>query len=304
MQYKTILTIAIMMLMLTACGGDESAPTADTSTQNNPVPTATGEVAGNPDDVIASVNGTTITRAEFDRALARRQSDSFATDPDALASSVLETLIEQTIINLAAEDLDISVTDAQVQSEVDAMRALATENGIDWATWLSDNGYTEAEFLEASREQLITPLVRSAVIQVDSAASSEGGEQQVRARHILVNTEAEAQTILSRLQNGEDFAALAAELSRDVTTRDRGGDLGFFVAEDLTTPELASAAFAMQPGDAPQLVTTSLGFHILETMEFQNRTASPENQVIQEELQFNTWLQEQLESATIERNLN
>lgn len=69
----------------------------------------------------------------------------------------------------------------------------------------------------------------------------------IHARHIQLETEEEARDVLERLKGGEDFAALARELSQDPSTKEEGGDLGWFYLGQTRMPELEKAAFALQP---------------------------------------------------------
>jgi peptidyl-prolyl cis-trans isomerase C len=90
-------------------------------------------------------------------------------------------------------------------------------------------------------------------------------EEEVRARHILVETEDEALKVISRLDAGEDFAALAKEISTGPTGAN-GGDLGFFVA-DRMVPEFSDAAFALQPGEISKPVKSDFGWHVIKVEE-------------------------------------
>jgi parvulin-like peptidyl-prolyl isomerase len=307
---RQAILLLIGVLLLAACGGGAAPeqtvvpPAAETqNTENNSTNADNTQNVQNPagqsaQDAVALVNGQPISRAVFDREMARRQQVSFDTDPSLLAEAVLQTMIEQQIIAQEAQERSITVTDAEVDAEVNRLFQ-EVNSQEEWQNWLAANMYTEEEFREAQRELLISNQVREAVSNVS------GGEvTQVRARHILVATEVEAQQALQRLQNGADFGALAAEISRDITTRERGGDLGFFVRENLTTPELADVAFSLQPGQIAGPVATALGYHIIETIEFAERTASPEEAQEQIQVQFNAWLDEQLRSASIQRILD
>ncbi|MEQ8675136.1 MAG: peptidylprolyl isomerase [Aggregatilineales bacterium] len=248
-------------------------------------------------EVLARVNGEDITRAQFEGEFARRQAQSDAADLNALAATVMDTLIEQTLIRQAAANLSLSIPPEEIEAEVAANREMI--GGEDaWQAWLITNGYTEAEYrAEILPNSLLTPLVVGAVTQIPQNVN------EVRARHILVSTEAEARDVLTRLQAGEDFVALAAEVSNDVTTRNQGGDLGWFIAETLTTPELARVALQLQPGQVAGPVTTILGYHIIQTLEINERQAEPAEQAQIIQTQFESWLDEQYASATIERFL-
>jgi peptidyl-prolyl cis-trans isomerase C len=91
-------------------------------------------------------------------------------------------------------------------------------------------------------------------------------EAEVRARHILVQTESEARAIIAALGRGADFAATAKERSRGPGAAE-GGDLGFFKKEEM--PEaLAEVAFALSPGQvAAEPVRTQFGWHVVKVEE-------------------------------------
>lgn len=100
-------------------------------------------------------------------------------------------------------------------------------------------------------------------------------EEEVRARHILVGVDEERpepeareliEEVRSRIEAGEDFAALAREVSEDPGSRDRGGDLGFF-GRGRMLREFEEAAFAAEPGELVGPVRTGFGFHLLEVLE-------------------------------------
>lgn len=332
-----IVVAAGSILLLSACGGGDSpTPTeAAVSTESVSVTTptesstaaGTGQAASslpldeNGAPIVARVNGQPISATAFERALARSVQTSSAADPDALAETVLDNLIQQAIFEQAAAELGITVTEADIDADVAEMISLAG-SAAGWDTWKSTNLYTDEEYREAARIQILTFRVRDAVIAgrdaviagagstpPAAATSSTGTEtapttRQVRARHILVSTETEAQDVLRRLEAGESFEVLASALSKDVTTKDRGGDLGFFIRENLTTPELADAAFALQPNQIGPPVQTMLGYHVVQTLEFADAPASPEDAALQDETRFTAWLQARRDAAEVERYLN
>jgi peptidyl-prolyl cis-trans isomerase C len=89
-------------------------------------------------------------------------------------------------------------------------------------------------------------------------------EQEIHARHILVETEAEAKEIEERLKKGEDFATLAKEKSKD--SNSEGGDLGFFTHGTMLKP-FEDAAFALEVGQISDPVQTQFGWHIIKVEE-------------------------------------
>ncbi|MEF9438372.1 MAG: peptidylprolyl isomerase [Candidatus Mariimomonas ferrooxydans] len=86
---------------------------------------------------------------------------------------------------------------------------------------------------------------------------------EVKASHILVNTETEAADVLKRIQKGEDFSKLAVELTIDKGTAKNGGDLGFFGSGRMV-PEFEKAAFGLKPGEVSSPVKTKFGYHIIK----------------------------------------
>ena len=88
---------------------------------------------------------------------------------------------------------------------------------------------------------------------------------QVRASHILVKTEQEANSILSQVRDGGDFGALAKQHST-CPSKDQGGDLGFF-GKGMMVPAFETTAFAMNPGQVSNPVKTQFGYHIIKVTE-------------------------------------
>jgi parvulin-like peptidyl-prolyl isomerase len=87
-------------------------------------------------------------------------------------------------------------------------------------------------------------------------------EPQIRVRHILLDTEEEAQAVLQRLEDGEDFAALATEVSTDTLSAEMGGELGWIPKGEMDTA-FDEVAFNLPVGEISDVVETSRGFHII-----------------------------------------
>jgi peptidyl-prolyl cis-trans isomerase D len=90
--------------------------------------------------------------------------------------------------------------------------------------------------------------------------------EQRRAQHILVEDESNASAILKEIKQGADFSELARIHSKDITTSDEGGDLGFFERE-LMVPEFDKVVFDMNVDDISEVVKTDYGYHIIKLNE-------------------------------------
>ncbi len=96
----------------------------------------------------------------------------------------------------------------------------------------------------------------------DELAAGMEGQEQVKARHILVKTKDEADAVVKDLKAGGDFQKLARERSQDPSAGS-GGDLGYFSREEMVQP-FSEAAFALQPGSYTETpVETQFGWHVI-----------------------------------------
>src|SRR5690606_13018019 len=91
--------------------------------------------------------------------------------------------------------------------------------------------------------------------------------EQVRASHILVETQEEAEGLLVELNGGADFAALAEEHSLDEASKVNGGDLDFFAQAEMD-PAFGEAAFALEIGELSDIVQSSHGYHIIKATDY------------------------------------
>lgn len=247
-------------------------------------------------EALASVNGVLIEREPFDAEYRRVASFSTAADPGALAVDVLHYLIDAELILQFAAANALEVADETVEAEVASLQA--NLGARRWKRWLRDNLYTEAEFREAIRLQTVRSAVRAFV-----TAHLQEEVEHIRARHILVATESQADRVLRRLAAGESFALLAARLSLDVSTRDFGGDLGWFVRGELLDSSLGDAAFSQQLGEISGPIGTRLGYHILQVVGRAERKIEVGRLPNIAENIFQLWLEEQLKQADIRLNL-
>ena len=122
---------------------------------------------------------------------------------------------------------------------------------------------------------------------------------QVRARHILVATAAEADDVLRRLQAGEDFATVASEVSIDPTAQGDGGNLGF-VTESQLPENLAAAAFSADLNEIFGPIQTDEGYHIAKVTNFNVNMLTPQQYDEVKAVHFQNWLRRLVDAVQID----
>jgi parvulin-like peptidyl-prolyl isomerase len=123
-------------------------------------------------------------------------------------------------------------------------------------------------------------------------------EEQVWARHILVETEAEAKTIYNFLQQGSDFATFAKKMSKDTGSAVNGGDLGWF-GKGQMVPEFEAVAFKLKVGEISQPVKSQFGWHIIQVLGHENRPLTEAQYEQKRGEAFTTWLADQRKKADV-----
>ncbi|MFN0191923.1 MAG: peptidylprolyl isomerase [Aestuariivirga sp.] len=136
---------------------------------------------------------------------------------------------------------------------------------------------------KALRDAYFFQKIRPAVTDEELKAAYEEESQKlasterVRARHILVATEKEAESIAAKLKAGEKFEDLAKQYSLD-GSKDFGGDLGYFTAPEMVA-EFSKATFALKVGEMTAPVKTDFGWHIIKLEDRKMGAAQPFDQV-------------------------
>jgi peptidyl-prolyl cis-trans isomerase C len=122
---------------------------------------------------------------------------------------------------------------------------------------------------ETISKTLITRHIKSVVTEeavrasYDKMVAETPAAVEIRASHILLETEDEAKAVIAELAAGADFATLAKAKSKDPSAAQNGGDLGYFSADQMV-PEFSAAAFALEKGATSQTpVKSQFGWHVI-----------------------------------------
>ncbi|MDR5682681.1 MAG: peptidylprolyl isomerase [Armatimonadota bacterium] len=280
--------------------------------------------------VAATVNGEPIYTAEVDRYV-REIGQQYGIDftqgegpkqRKELADSILDQLIDRALILQEARRRNLLASDTDVDARVAEIRG-SFPSQADFESALKVRGLSVADLRDRIRfdltaQKLIAgisqPQVSEAEVRQYFAQNRSTFDQpaQARVRHILVKTESEARIVLARLRAGEDFAAVARELSQDPGSKDQGGELGP-IQRGQTVPEFDRAAFSLPVGQISDPVKTSFGYHILQVQE---RTAAKpatlegaREQIVRvltdrkRRAAFEAWLKTAREQAKIVKNI-
>ena len=210
------------------------------------------------DPVLAKVNGAEIKKSDVAMAEEELGPSLAQMDPATKDENVLSFLIDMKIVGKAAEDKKVA------DGEEFKKRLAFARNRLLMDSLLAGEG-----------KAATTPDAMKKVYE--EASKQITGEQEVRARHILVETEDEAKAVKAELDKGADFAELAKKKSKDPGSAD-GGDLGFFTKEQMV-PEFSTVAFALEPGKVSDPVKSQFGWHIIKVEEKRSRKAPDFEQV-------------------------
>ncbi len=282
-------------------GSTRPVPAASSVTPPPSVPTATAIPTATPEPLAVTVNGQDVTLAAYNRELARCQAGTTGAgaDPKDCPAAVLAQIIKQAVVEQAAAADGVTVTSGEVDTALNKITANLGGPGA-LSDWLTANKYQASEFRVALR----TDLLRARV--ADQVAAGVGPmAEQVHAREILVTSADTADAVLTQLQAGADFATLALQYSRDISSRAGGGDLGWFPRGVLTAPEVEQAAFALQPGQTSSVIHSALGYHIVQVLDRDpQRPLSPAALQSLRAATFAAWLEAQVAKATVIKHIN
>jgi len=247
-------------------------------------------------DVLARVNGESVTKAEFDRALAAIEGRAGGPVPadqrDQVVRSILDQIVTYKLLVQETQSRKVDASDEEVNTRLQQIQGrFPSEEAFKQMLTAS---HTTLEQLRSDAKQ---DLAVQKMIDAEISSKIEVKPEQmadfyaknpdqfkqpdrVHASHILIGVprdadaaakaqaHAKAEQVLADVKAGKDFAALAKEHSQDPGSAPNGGDLGFFQPGQMVGP-FNDAAFSLAPGAVSELVETQFGYHIIKVTEKQ-----------------------------------
>ncbi|MEZ5787574.1 MAG: peptidylprolyl isomerase [Xanthobacteraceae bacterium] len=228
------------------------------------------------DPVIARINGAEVRQSDLALAEEDVGPNIPAVTPEAKRDWLINYMTDMLLLAQHAEA-------QKVQEEAEFKRRLA---------FLRDKALMETLLRDIGKTALTPEAMRSVY---NDAVKQIADEQEVHARHILFRVpdpddekaskaaEDKAKAALARIKKGEDFAAVAKELTEDPPGKQDGGDLGYFT-KDQMVPEFAEKAFSMEKGQVSDPIKTPFGWHIIKVEDKRQRQA-PEFDAVKDQIE-------------------
>jgi foldase protein PrsA len=211
---------------------------------------------------VITVNGTAINKSDFDTKL---EGNTRASQP------VLQQMVDKVLIDQYAAAHQVTASDAEVDAQLTKIEANFPSGQFE--TVLKQQGLSMQDARDIVREQVLLKNSVDKDIKVNQAQIdaylktnkiSMSSPAQVRVRHILVKTQAEAINIEKQLKSGAKFADLATKYSVDPSTKDKGGELPIFGPGQMVG-SFQAAAFKLKVGQISPPVQSPFGWHVIQS---------------------------------------
>ena len=261
---KKLLTVMLASTMvLAACGNQANDGKNDTKVEEKAAAKELGK------DAIAIVNGEKISKDDYKKEmsfygamLASRQN---------LKNSIVQMMVQDKLISDDMKANKIEVADKDVNDAfLNSVKQFGGQEQFD--KMLDDYNMDVEKFKETVRKDLMYQKHKEwftkehPVTDEEIKQYYEDNKDQFAKRdasHILVEDEKTAKEIKEKLDNGEDFAKLAKEYSKDTANAENGGNLGTF-SKGQMVKEFEDAAFNLKEGEISEPVKTQFGYHIIK----------------------------------------
>jgi foldase protein PrsA len=261
------------------------------------------------DKAVAKVDGAAISQDELYDVMVEQY-----------GAATVEQLIADKIVDSEAKKEKVTITDEELNAEVDKLKE--SYGGEDVFNQMLESNNTTVDVLKEDLKNYLTirKLLEPQIEITDEELQtyfeenkdSFGEAEQVKASHILVADEATANEIKQKLADGADFAELAKEYSTDEGTKENGGELGFFAKGTMVT-EFDEVAFTLPVNEISDPVKTDYGYHIIKVEEkkeakeanFDDSKTEIKETLIEEKLEteYSTWLEDKKQDYDIENSL-
>jgi peptidyl-prolyl cis-trans isomerase C len=199
------------------------------------------------DPIVATVDGMAIHKSDV--ALVQRTlPPQYQQLPiEVLFPAVIERLIDAKLIAAAGRKEGLQ-NDTEVKRRVEQY----------------EERVIQESYLNKRVDKAVTDEAVQKKFDAMKAAGGAGGKEEVKARHILVQTEAQAKEVIVEIKKGADFGEVAKTKSLDPSGKSQGGDLGYFTREEMV-PEFSEAAFKLKDGEMTEApVKTQFGYHVIK----------------------------------------
>ena len=287
--------LVVLLVIVSACNRSAATPSEGSPTTAAPPAAEPAQpVPAVIPDVLARVNGETVTKSEFDEAVAaleqRNQGPVPPDQRDRVFRGVLDQLVGIKLLAQEAAARKIAVPEADIEAQLAQMRQQFPSEEVFNQALKQQNKTVAMLKAEARSSMAVQKMLETALADKIAVTPQQAQDfydknpdqfkqpEQVRASHILITVQQgadgaakaaakrKAEGVLKQVKAGGDFAALAKANSQDPGSAINGGDLGFFQRGQMVPP-FDQAAFTMKPGATSELVETQFGYHIIRVIE-------------------------------------
>lgn len=261
------------------------------------------------DEAVAKFNGEAISKDEL-----------YSEMVEQYGAATIDKIISEKILAAEAKKQKVNVTDSELNSEVEKLKeSYGGEEAFNQA--LAGNNTTLAFLKQDLKNYLIIKQLLEPDIKItdeemkayfDENKDSFAVAEQIKASHILVADEKTANEVKQKINDGGDFAELANEYSTDESTKDSGGDLGYFAKGTMVT-EFDDVAFGLAVEEVSKPVKTEYGYHIIKVeakkkakeANYNESKAEIKETLLDQKIdsEYTTWLEDKKKSYDIENTL-